>query len=48
MFALPVLFKDEYLFLCKDTIDRFHGIQDFLFLCLFEFEAGVGRERGGD
>ena len=25
MFVLPVLFKDEYLFLCKDTIDCFHA-----------------------
>ena len=40
MFVLPVLFKDEYLFLCKDTIDCFHGIQDFCFLACLNLRRG--------
>ena len=40
MFVLPVLFKDEYLFLCEDTIDCFHGIQDFCFFACLNLRRG--------
>lgn len=42
MCVLSILLKDEYLFLCKDIIDCFHGVWDFLFVCFFVDCLGLG------